>query len=595
MEFIKGPDFPTGGYLLNMQQLRQAYETGRGKVAVRAKATIEKGTNGKTLIVINEIAYQINKAAMLRKILLATETRKDMFAGIADIRDESDRTGIRAVIEVRKGYDPQDILTCLYKYSDMQVTFGINMVCIADGQPKQLSLMQMIDYYIAFQKDVVTRRTKFDLEKAQRREHILSGLMIAVQNIDEVIKIIRGSISPKEAKAKLIARFTLSDVQAQAILDIRLARLTALEIEALQKETAFIQETIKRLEAILQSPALLIKVIVHELTEIRDKYGDPRRTKVLDTNHEIEINEADYKTIENYMIALSPGGFLKRIVQKTYEKSALTNGDSPKLVIPSSSDMRVQIFTSLGNMYTLLCTDIPDAKPKDKGKPLSALIAGINAKEKIVGLFSFSDYSGGDIVFATKNGLIKRSSLSGYDVRNRKLVACGLTEGDSIVSVSLIAAKSDWLVLSAKGMAVRFASSDVSCMGRAAKGVKSIALTAGDSVVMACPIDARDDVMIVTELGYTKRSKVSQFETQRRGGKGVHALTLQKNGATGTRVAAALTISRPCDIVVSLNSGQNFTVSSQKILCTGRASKGTPAVLAVMGDFVADAYVSFLS
>lgn len=594
MEFIKGPDFPTGGYLLNMQQLRQAYETGRGKVAVRAKATIEKGTNGKTLIVINEIAYQINKAAMLRKILLVTETRKDMFAGIADIRDESDRTGIRAVIEVRKGYDPQAILTCLYKYSDMQVTFGINMVCIADGQPKQLSLMQMIDYYIAFQKDVVTRRTKFDLEKAQLREHILAGLMIAVQNIDEVIKLIRSSNSPKEAKAKLIARFTLSDVQAQAILDMRLARLTALEVNALQKESAFILETIQRLEAILNSDTLLIKVIVHELTEIRDKYGDPRRTKVLSANHEIQINEADYKTIENYMIVLSPDGFLKRIVQKTYEKSALTNGDSPKQVIASSSDMRVQIFTSLGNMYTLACTDLPDTKPKDKGKPLSALIAGINAKEQIVGLFSLSDYSSGDIVFATKNGLIKRSSLSDYDVRNKKIVACGLTKGDSIISVHLVADKSDWLVLSAKGMALRFPSSDVSSMGRAAKGVKSIALAAGDSVVMACPIGDRDDVMIFTDLGYTKRSKVSQWQTQRRGGKGVHALTLQKNGATGTRVAAALTISTPCNIVVSLNSGQHFSVSSQKIPCTGRASKGTPAVLAVMGDFVSDAYISFL-
>ncbi|MBT3318966.1 MAG: DNA topoisomerase 4 subunit A [Clostridia bacterium] len=594
MQIIKGPDFPTGGYLLNMEQLRQAYETGRGKVAVRAKATIEKGTNGKTLIVINEIAYQINKAAMLRKILLVTETRKDMFAGIADIRDESDRTGIRAVIEVRKGFDTQDILTCLYKYSDMQVTFGINMVCIADGQPKQLSLMQMIDYYIAFQKDVVTRRTRFDLEKARRREHILAGLMISVQNIDEVIKIIRGSESPKVAKAKLIERFKLSDVQAQAILDMRLARLTELEIDSLQKEYAFIQETIKRLEAILKSNAMLLKVIVHELTEIRDKYGDPRRTKVLDTNHEIEINEADYKTVEGYAILLSPDGFLKRINEKTYQKSALTNGDSPKQVITSASDMRVQIFTSLGNMYTLNCTDLPDAKPKDKGKPLSALMAGINAKEQIVGLFSFSDYKGGDIVFATKNGLIKRSKLSDYDVRNKKIAACGLTKDDSIVSVNLISNKSDWLVLSSAGMAVRFSSDDVSCMGRAAKGVKSISLPQGDTVVMACPIAERDDVMILTELGYTKRSKVSQFEIQRRGGKGVRAITLQKNGATGTRVAAALTISTPSDIIVSLNSGQHFTVSSGKIACTGRASKGTPAVLAVMGDFVKDVYISSL-
>ncbi len=593
MTFIKGPDFPTGGYLLNLEQLKQAYETGRGKVAIRAKATIEKIDNGKALIVINEMPYQVNKAAMLRKILLITEQKKEMFAGIADIRDESDRNGVRAVIEVRKGFDPQDILTCLYKYSDMQITFGINMVCIADGQPKQLSLMQMIDHYIAFQKDVVTRRTKFDLDKAQRREHILAGLMIAVQNIDEVIKIIRGSESPRVAKLSLMERFTLSDIQAQAILDMRLARLTALEIEALQKEYAFILYTIERLEAILNSSAMLMSVIVNELTEIRDTYGDLRRTKVLEETHEIEINEADYKTVEDYVVALSPDGFLRRILQKTFEKSSLINGDSPKQVITAAGDTRVQIFTSLGNMYTLLCSDLPEAKPKDKGKPLSALMAGIDAKEQIVALFSFSDYANSDIVFATKNGVIKRSSLAEYDVRNKKIAACGLMQNDSIVSVSLLTSPTDWLVMSEGGMCVRFSSEDVSQMGRSAKGVKGIALSAGDSVVMASPIQSRDDVMIVTELGYTKRIKASQFETQRRGGKGVHAITLQKNGATGTRIACALALEGPADIVISLHSGQNFTVSTQNIACTGRTSKGSAEVLAVMGDYVTDAYVLY--
>lgn len=595
MEHIKGPDFPTGGYLLNLNQLRQAYETGRGKISIRAKTSIEKGTNGKTLIVITEMPYQVNKAAMLEKILRVTENKKEMFAGIADIRDESDRSGIRAVIEVRKGYDPKNILNCLYKYSDMQITFGINMVCIADGQPKQLSLMEIVDHYIKFQKDVVTRRTKFDLEKAKKREHILAGLIVAVQNIDEVIRIIKSSASPKEARHKLMKRFDLTQVQAQAILDMRLARLTALEIESLQKEYKFILETIARLEAILASEKKLMHVIMNELTEISNKYGDLRRTKVLEASHEIEINEADYKTVEECVIILTQSGFLKRINQKSYQKAAQTNGDTPRFTVQSATDRRVQIFTSHGNLYTLPCTDLPECKIKDKGKPLSAILAGIDANETIAGLFSVSDYSSGELVFATRGGLIKRTKLSEYDVRKKKIAACGLNDGDYIISINLIQEESDWLIVSSNGMAIRFHSTDVSCMGRSAKGVKSIALEKGNSVVCAVPIGVHDDLILFTDLGYAKILKVSNFETQRRSGKGVKAVTILKNGSTGTCVAAAFCISEPSGIVVTLNSGQRFDLSSQEIDRSGRTSKGTSAVLAVLGDHVVTAYKSFLS
>lgn len=595
MQYIPGPDFPTGGYLLNLEQLQQAYETGRGKVTIRAKTSIEKGPNGKSLIVITEMPYQVNKAAMLEKILRVTEQKKDMFAGIADIRDESDRTGIRAVIEVRKGYDPNDILNCLYKFSDMQITFGINMVCIADGQPRQLSLMQIIDYYIEFQKDVVTRRTRFDLERAKKREHILAGLIIAVQNIDEVIRIIKSSASPKEARHKLMKRFDLTQIQAQAILDMRLARLTALEIEALKDEYAFILETIKRLEAILASTAKLLKVIVGELNEISEKYGDKRRTRILRDNHEIEIDESAYKTVEECVIILTHSGFLRRVNTKSYQKTAQNGGDIPRITIPSATDRRVQIFTNKGNLYTLSAVDIPECKAKDKGKPLSAIIAGIDVAEIIAGLFSVTDYSKGDVVFATRGGLIKRTALSEYDVRKKKIAACGLGNGDEIVSVHLIQDDCDWLVISASGMAVRFASTDVSTMGRGAKGVKSIGLASGDSVVMASPIGGNDDVMIFTDLGYAKRTKAAQFETQRRGGKGVRAITLQKNGGNGSRIAAALVISEPCGLVVTLNSGQRFDISSQDLAASSRTSRGTAAVMAVMGDFVTSAFKSFLN
>ena len=597
MTHIKGPDFPTGGYMLNIEELKSAYETGRGKIKLRAKTNIEKSANGKTKIVITEIPYQINKASMLEKILHITEQKKDMFAGIADIRDESDRSGIRAVVEIRKDYDPKKILNCLLKYSDLQTTFGINMVCIADGQPKQLSLMSVIDHYIDFQKDVVTRRTRYDLEKARQREHILQGLIIAVQNIDEVIRIIKGSSSPKEANAKLMARFSLTQLQAQAILDMRLARLTALEIEALEKEYAFIIETITRLEAILASGQKLMKVIVHELNDIKEKYGEKRRTTILETSHEIEINEEEFKSVEDCVILLTQNDFLKRIAQKSYQKSAISAADSDivKSVVQSATDRRIQVFTSFGNLYSFPAEDIPECKARDKGKPLASILAGINANEGIAGIFSVSDFSTGDVVFATKSGLIKRTRLSEYDVRNKKIAACGLSPEDSIIAVHLLPDETDWLILTSSGMAIRFSSADVSGMGRTAKGVKSINLEKGDSVIMASPIGEQDDVVMFTDQGYAKITRVANFEVQRRGGKGLKAITLPKNGSAGTYLAAAFSVSEPSGIVVMLKSGQSVELSTEQLERSGRTTKGSSCVITVLGDYIVSAYKSFLS
>ncbi len=596
MQRIPGPDFPTGGYLLGMEGLREAYETGRGKIVIRAKTTIEKGVNGKTNIVVTEMPYQVNKAAMLSKILAVTEQKKDMFAGIADIRDESDRSGIRAVIEVRKDYDPKKILNCLYKYSDMQVTFGINMVCIADGQPKQLPLMGIIDHYIAFQKEIVTRRTRYDLERAKQREHILAGLIIAVQNIDEVIRIIRSSSSPREAKGKLMERFALSDIQAQAILDMRLARLTALEIEALRKEYAFILETIKRLEAILASDKLLMRVIMNELTEIKENYGDKRRTRISETSHEVEIDENEFKSVEECVVILTQNDFLKRVNQKSYQKSAPADGEVVKCIVPSATDLRVQIFTNQGSLYTLPVTDIPECKLRDKGKPLSALLAGITPGETIVGLFSVPGYSvDTHVIFATKGGLVKRTSLAEYDVRNKKIVASGLAEGDSIISVSLQQGESDWLIVTQSGMGIRFSSSDIPVMGRSAKGVKAVALEKGDGVAMAAPVETDDEIALFTDLGYAKLTRVTDFEVQHRGGKGVKAVSFLKNGSTGSSVAAAFPISEPCGIIVTMKTGQTVTLSSEQLERQDRAARGASAVLAVLGDSVISAGKTFLS
>lgn len=595
MSIIPGPDFPTGGYLLGLEGLREAYETGRGRIVVRAKTNIEKGSGGKSIIAITQMPYQVNKAAMLEKILAVTEQKKEMFSGIADIRDESDRNGVRAIIEVRKGYDAKQILNCLYKYSDLQTTFGVNMVCIANGQPKQLPLLNIIDHYIIFQKDIVTRRTKFDLEKARQRAHILEGLIVAVTNIDQIIKLIRGSSSPRQAKDKLEKQFDLTPVQAQAILDMRLARLTALEIEALRKEYGFICETIKRLEEILASPRKLMNVIIRELESIKQKYGDERRTAILEISPEIEINEDEYKSVEECAIILTSDGFLKRVASKSFQKSATSDDENIRSIVLSSTDMRVQIFTSHGNLYTLLATDIPDCKMRDKGKPLSAMLAGVNPDEQIIAIFSVNEYKGADIYFVTKAGLIKRTRFEEYDVRNKKIIACGLNDGDSIINAVLLQDESDWLAVSDKGMAIRFSSSDVSAMGRAAKGVKIMQLADDAAIAMAFPISEQDEAAIFTDLGYAKLTRVSCFETQRRGGKGVKAITILKNGSTGSCVAAAFSVTKPCGILVTLKSGQVFSLSSEQLVRGDRNAKGSPAVLAVMGDVVASAWQSLLS
>jgi len=596
MTHIKGPDFPTGGYMLNIGELKAAYETGRGRITLRAKTVIEKSANGKTRIVVTEMPYQVNKAAMLEKILQITEQKKDLFAGIADIRDESDRSGIRAVIEIRKDYDAKKILNYLFKYSDLQTTFGINMVCIADGQPKQLSLLSIIDHYINFQKDVVTRRTKFDLERAKQREHILKGLMIAVSNIDEVIRIIKSSESPKEAGAKLMSRFALTQIQAQAILDMRLARLTALEIEALEKEYKFILETIARLEAILASEKKLLGVIINELLEIKEKYADKRRTVILESSHEIEIDEEDLRPVEECVIMLTQNDFLKRVNQKSYQKSAqaASEGDIYKRIVASATDRRVQIFTSAGNLYTIPADDIPECKPRDKGRPLASILAGVGANESITGLYSVDSYKCGDVFFATRNGYIKRTPLGEYDVRYKKIAACGLYQDDSVVSVNILQRESDWLLITRSGMAIRFPSSEVPSMGRPAKGVKAIALNKGDCVVMAAPVGEQDDVVIFTDLGYAKLTRVYNFEPQRRGSKGLLAIALMKNCSTGTGVAAAFPVSEPCGIAVTLKSGQSFDLSSEQLERSGRTSKGSPAVMVVLGDSVTAAYRSFI-
>ena len=424
MQIIPCPDFPTGGYILASDEIRAAYETGRGKLTVRAKCHIEEQKNGKKLIVATEMPYQVNKARALEGILKITQEKKAMFAGVSDIRDESDRMGMRAVIEVKKDADAEKILQYLYKYSDLQVTFGVNMVAIAEGKPQQLGLKEMLRYYIAHQEDVVTRRTRFDLDAAMKREHILNGLSIAVMNIDEVIAIIRASKTPKIAREALMKRFELTEIQAQAILDLRLQRLTNLELLAIEKEHKDILKTIKELNAILASPQRLHQVIKGELGEIREKYSKPRMTEIINAEPVIEVNEAEIAAVD-VSVAISADGKLRRVPRRQRD-TLNTEAERARWLFDTSTDKRIKLFTNLGSLITLSVDDIAETKPGAKAVNLNT-IAALEKNERLIACF---DAMGeGDLLFFTKQGNIKRTKAAEYITKTKKIQAAALKDG----------------------------------------------------------------------------------------------------------------------------------------------------------------------
>ena len=433
MQIIPAPDFPTGGILLNTPELRAAYETGRGKLLLRAKTHIEDGTAGRKLIVITEIPYQVNKSAMLEKILRLSEEKKAALGCIYDIRDESDRTGMRAVIELRKDADVDKVLAYLFKYSDMQVTFGVNMVAIADGKPRLLSLRRMIRYYIRHRKNVITARTQYELDKAKARAHILEGLMIAVDNLDEVIQLIRKSENPKAAKAGLMERFGLTEIQAQAILDMRLQRLTGLEILALRKEYAELLKTIAELEAILKDEKKLMNVIKKELRAVADQFGDDRRTTIEEVHNVVEALVKEEKVAEEALVTFSREGYLRRSWPKAKKAAQPEDGqpdDPPVYSFETDTEHTLFFFTNIGNCYQLNVGALPEMnKPKDRGSLLSGVLAGLeNGEEPVYLMCATAEELNSlpDLLFVTSRGQLKRSAASEYAVKRSKFGALNL-------------------------------------------------------------------------------------------------------------------------------------------------------------------------
>ena len=599
MRILPGPDFPTGGVLLNNEEIRKAYETGRGKLTLRARVHVEDGTGGRKLLVITEIPYQVNKSAMLEKILRLSEEKKTALGGIYDIRDESDRTGMRAVVELKRDTDPMRVLAYLYKYSDLQVTFGVNMVAIAGGKPVLMGLKQLIGAYITYQKQVVTRRTEFELKQAKARAHVLEGLMIALDNLDEVIALIRASKSPKEARIGLMERFALTEVQAQAILDMRLQRLTNLEVEALRKEYADVLKLISRLEGILKSGRKLTDVIRKEMEAIAEAYGNDRRT-TLEMPEDAPVELPDNTPVaEDATVVYTQSGYLKRLNPAQLKRSPLPGPDenwdeSARWLMETSTADTLYIFTDLGNCYPVNVGKLPECKPKDRGQLLSGVLAGLEDGESP--LLMLTSPAGKlaeqpDFLFLTKNGMIKRTAAADYDVRSRKYPALTLKKGDALLGICPME-EGDLLLVTRGGMSIRFPLSTVPVQGRIAAGVRAMSVETGDAVSFFTFLTETDEMLFFSERGWAKRVPQMDFEAQNRGGKGVRCFYFNKNGSNGRVIAGTLRIPRdlPCTLLVNQFRSPVTRLMKEEILLQNRQGKGMPYIMAILDDVVTALY-----
>ncbi|MCR5296539.1 MAG: DNA topoisomerase 4 subunit A [Clostridiales bacterium] len=596
MKIMPGPDFPTGGILVQNDEIRRGYETGRSKLTLRARVSIEEGSSGRKLLVITEIPYQISKSAMLEKIQKLSEDKKAALSGIYDIRDESDRTGMRAVIELKKDADPQRILAYLYKYSDLQVTFGVNMVAIANGKPVLLNLKQLISCYVDFQKQVVTRRTEYELKQAKARAHILEGLMIALDNLDEVIALIRASKSPKDARAALMERFALSEVQAQAILDMRLQKLTGLEIENLRKEYADILKLISRLEGILKSEKKLREVIRKEMEAVAEQFQDERRT-TLEPPEDAPVELPDNTPVpEDAAVIFTQGGYLKRVLPAFLKRSPLPTAeesfpDSARFLLQTTTAETLYIFTNLGNCYPVQVGKLAECKPRDRGQLLSGVLAGLEEGEQALLMLTaepakLKDMP--DFLFVTKNGMIKRSAAAEYDVRSRKYPALSLKKGDSLMDVRPAPSEDDLLLITRGGMSIRFPLSGVPIQGRTASGVRAMSVESGDEIMWFSQLSAKDEIILFSERGWAKRIPQMDFESQNRGGKGVRCFYFNKNGSNGRQIAGILQIpeSTACFLLISQARSPVTKLAKAEILLQNRQGKGMPYVMAILDDVV---------
>ncbi|ELC8443302.1 DNA gyrase subunit A [Clostridium perfringens] len=577
MTYIKGPDFPTAGIIMGKSGIRAAYETGRGRIVVRAKAEIEE-ENGRHRIIVTELPYQVNKAKLIEYIADLVKDKK--ITGISDLRDESDRDGMRIVIELKRDANPSVTLNLLYKHTKMQDTFGVIMLALVDNQPQILNLKQVLVHYINFQKDVITRRTQFELKKAKERAHILEGLIIALDNIDEVINIIRSSKTSEIAKNTLIERFDLSEKQATAILEMRLRRLTGLERDKIENEYNELMKLIDYLNAILASEERLLEVIKEELLEIKAKYSDERRTQIEKQENEIDIEDLIQE--EDVVITLTHTGYIKRISSDVYSAQkrggkgiqAMTTkeDDFVENVLVTSTHSNLLFFTTKGKVYKIKAYEVPDAGRTAKGTNLVNILP-LEADEKIQTVLSFKDVQeDGYLFMGTKLGIVKKTPLKDFkNIRKNGLIALNLREGDELLRAKITYGDADIIFVTQDGNAIRFNETDVRPMGRTASGVKAISLRDGDIAVCMDIAVEGERLLVVSENGYGKRTNLDEYKVQNRGGIGL--ITYKVSEKTG-KVVGATVCKEDDELMLINNQGVAIRINVSDISVTSRSAMG---------------------
>ena len=582
MEFIPGPDFPTGAQIIGADGIKQAYSTGKGRIVIRAQAQIEEFKTNRHRIVVTEIPYQVNKATLIERI--AELVRGGRITEISDLRDESDRRGMSIVIELKRGAQPKKVLNRLYKFTSLQTTFGVQMLALVHGEPRLLSLKRALQYYIEHRRTVITRRIQYDLEKARQRAHILEGLLIALANLDDVIDTIRNSPDADVARDRLIERFSLSEVQALAILDMQLRRLAALEQEKIEAEYKELQDTIAHLEDLLAHPKKILALIKEDLAELEKDYGDNRRTRIMPDMSE-EFSEEDLVKDEAVLVSITDRMYIKRVAAKSYRRQArggrgvtghsMRGEDEVVMFFPARSLDTILFFSDRGKVYSEKAYQVPDADRTARGIPLVNVLA-LDPGEAITATVAVPDFNAANFcTMATRNGKIKRVALSHFaSVRPSGLIAMSLEEGDELGWVRLTSGEDDLILVTEKGQALRFHETQVRVMGRQAMGVRSISLGKGDHVTAMDVVVPGGKLLVVTVNGYGKRTALDEYPVRNRATKGVLTLSRTKMGETGQIAAARVVEDEQDDLTLISSGGIVLRTKIKQIRPSGRDTMG---------------------
>ncbi len=591
MKDIKGPDFPTGGIICGVSGIRDAFMTGKGSVIVRAKVSHEELKNGKEALIVEELPYQVNKSTLVAQIAFLVKEKK--LVGISDLRDESDRTGIRIYIELKRDANREIVLNQLFKHTNLQTFFGINTVALVDGEPRQLTLKDMLSEYLKHREEVVTRRTKYELRKAEEQAHILEGLIICLDNLDKVIKLIRASKNAEEARQGLVSSFGLSLIQAQAILDLRLQKLTQLEREKIQEEYKNLLKLIEELRAILGNRIKVLALIKKELTEMVTKYGDERRTAIGENSEDINIE--DLITDSEVIIPITKDGFIKRMPLTTFRAQnrggrgvtgmQTRDEDQIKELVVATAKSHVLFFTNLGKVYKIKAYEIPEASRVGKGQSIVNFLQ-LAEGETVTAFLAIKDFAKrSSLIMATTQGVIKKTRLEDFqNIRRSGIIAIGLDDGDDLKWVRETEGEAEIVLATLNGKAIRFSEKDVRDMGRAAGGVRGISLGKGDSVVSMCVVEESSSLLAISQKGFGKRCLEKHFRVQKRGGKGIKLMSLRK----GDTVAKLLIVKQGDDVILIAKSGTVCRQKTDGISCQGRAATGVRVQRLDESDIIVD-------